>query len=83
MEEYNFQTKEPETRACKKHGDQPYSMGCKLCLIVICVRCYPELKACTVSGKLAEGVLPCFLNTWYQKIIVFTKKPKFLQRNRS
>ena len=46
MENYKALSTKLEIRTCEKHKDQPYSLGCKVCLTLICMKCLPELDVC-------------------------------------
>ena len=50
MEDYKVQSTKLEIKTCEEHKDQPYSLGCKACLTIICTRCVPELDNCS-NGK--------------------------------
>ena len=63
MEDYKVQSAKLEVKTCEEHKDQPYSLGCKACLTIICTRCLPGLDICS-NGKgwsiflSREGALP-------------------------
>ena len=50
IENYRVQASKLEIKTCEEHKDQPYSLGCKVCLTLICMRCLPELDICS-NGK--------------------------------
>ena len=50
MEDYKVQSTKLETKTCEEHKDQPYSLGCKVCLTIICNRCVSGLGICS-NGK--------------------------------
>ena len=50
MKEYQKQAGRLETRMCREHKDQVYSLGCGVCLSVFCSSCITPLNICT-SGK--------------------------------
>ena len=50
MEDYKVQSTKFEIKTCEEHKDQPYSLGCKACLTLICNRCVPQLDICS-NGK--------------------------------
>ena len=54
MEDYKVQSTKLEIKACEEHKDQPYSLGCKVCLTLVCTRCVFGLDICS-NGK--GGVL--------------------------
>ena len=50
MEDYKVQSAKLEVKTCEEHKDQPYSLGCKACLTIICTRCVFGLDNCS-NGK--------------------------------
>jgi len=60
MQEYKANANKMKVRFCDKHGDQPYSVGCRDCLSLCCVKCLSGLKNCTSTG---ERIIIIFVNT--------------------
>ena len=52
MTEYKLQANKLEPRMCTKHTQLPYSMGCRVCFQVNCVKCVKEMKACVNGERL-------------------------------
>ena len=50
MVNYQGQATKLEIKTCEEHKDQPYSLGCKACLILICTQCVSGLDICS-NGK--------------------------------
>ena len=50
MTEYKVQSAKLEIRTCEVHNDQPYILGCKVCLNIACVKCVSNLDICR-NGK--------------------------------
>ena len=91
MEDYKVQSTKLEIKTCEEHENQPYSLGCKVCLTIICMRCVFGLDNCS-NGKggciesfslavLALDVLCLCVNNiqW----LVFTLFHEVLEKNRS
>ena len=57
MEDYKVQSTKLEIKTCEEHKDQPYSLGCKVCLTIICNRCVSGLDICS-NGKGGCIVFP-------------------------
>ena len=57
IEDHRVQSSKLDIRTCEEHKDQPYSLGCKVCLTLICMRCLPELDVCG-NGKGGWIVFP-------------------------
>ena len=51
IEEYRKQAGRLETRMCREHKDQVYSLGCGACLSVFCSSCITPHNICS-NGKL-------------------------------
>ncbi|KAF6034601.1 hypothetical protein EB796_007092 [Bugula neritina] len=50
IQEYRTKANKMKVKFCDKHGDQPYSVGCRDCLNLCCVKCLSGLKNCTSTG---------------------------------
>ena len=50
IEVYRKQAGKVETRMCKKHKDTAYSVGCGVCLAVMCSSCISSTNLCK-QGK--------------------------------
>ena len=57
MEDYKVQSTKLEIKTCEEHKDQPYSLGCKVCLTIICMRCVSGLDICS-NGKGCYNAFP-------------------------
>ena len=57
MADYQGQSTKLQVKTCEEHKNQPYSLGCKVCLTIICTRCVPELDICS-NGKGGCIVFP-------------------------
>ena len=64
MEDYKVQSTKLEIKTCEEHKDQPYSLGCKVCLTIICNRCVSGLDICS-NGKGRCIVFPSLAVTLY------------------
>ncbi|XP_067932759.1 transcription intermediary factor 1-beta-like [Watersipora subatra] len=56
IKEYKPQKQKIDIRTCDKHEQQPYSSGCKVCLMVFCSRCFSGLTKC--QGEESHQLLP-------------------------
>jgi len=62
MTEYKARAAKLEKRMCETHADVEYSLGCKVCLKLLCTHCVPTAGVC-VNGK---GIyLFCFILILY------------------
>ncbi|KAF6022458.1 hypothetical protein EB796_019226 [Bugula neritina] len=52
IQEYRANANKIKVRLCDKHEDQPYSVGCRDCLSLCCVKCLSGLKNCTSTNAL-------------------------------
>ncbi|XP_067941624.1 uncharacterized protein [Watersipora subatra] len=50
MSEYREQAAKLEKRTCSIHEDQPYVLGCKVCLTIACLQCISGLEECDNGG---------------------------------
>ncbi|XP_067932756.1 tripartite motif-containing protein 59-like [Watersipora subatra] len=56
IKEYKLRKRKIDIRTCDKHEEHPYSLGCKVCLMVICNRCFSGLTKC--QGEKSHQLLP-------------------------
>ena len=50
IEEYSVQATNSHLRFCEQHGDQPYTMGCRVCHKLICTTGISNAGICS-KGK--------------------------------
>jgi len=46
MTEYKARAAKLEKRMCETHADVEYSLGCKVCLKLLCTQCVPAAGVC-------------------------------------
>ena len=67
MNEYKTEYRKVENRNCEKHPGKVYSVSCRKCNDVACVRCSLRPGTCSTEGK---GLMGCIIITFVLYITV-------------
>ena len=63
IDEYLVQATKMEVRTCTEHENQPFTLGCKVCHTVVCMKGLAELDKCT-NGNCVKLKLDCI--GWFE-----------------